>query len=247
MELKNLALKMPQQSEEFLRLSDVIDIRWYHIVLLEIVMLSPTVIILLSNFYNLNILVTLLIQLGVVLIGLPWLAMKILNCPLIYFLYNELEHVTKQIHNGFIFFLSIFFSIILGYLFLSQNYQKLLKVQNDKSELFIMTSCMVYSLVNPIFEEWFWRIFVRKIWNRQEREYKNLYISLHYAAAYGVLIYSLSSSQIITYCLTLFFFLANEVFQIIGEKSGIISSMLAQMGMHIAVSIIMIDIINRKK
>jgi len=59
----------------------------------------------------------------------------------------------------------VFFTVLGSYYLASHTGTDLVQIPLERKEIFFVTALIIYSFILPVFEEWFWRIFARKLFN----------------------------------------------------------------------------------
>jgi len=146
------------------------------------------------------------------LILLPTIIMHRLDIHLSFFLYNELHHIPHQTNRGFMYLYLVFFSVLGSYYFASHSGTDLVQIPIEKKEIFFVAALVVYSFILPLFEEWFWRLFARKLFNPHKTQLRYMILAFHYAAMSALLVFNLGSSIISSIGVTMFFAITHRFF-----------------------------------
>ena len=145
---------------------------------LEILMLIPTINIPIILYYTKNSILTMLIYFFIFGLLFPYIYMKFLSKieSIFYFYFKKEVQINKiQLRNAIILSISIFFfffSLTFGFISIL-NVKKLKKLMpfniNEKIEFWI--NLIFFSFLLPIFDNFFWRIFILKSLPQNYRYY----------------------------------------------------------------------------
>jgi membrane protease YdiL (CAAX protease family) len=136
--------------------------------------LSPIVVTISTLYFSNDALVTLLALHVISYVGIPYLYIKYLSKEgelKVYFM-NEFQDRMYQIKAGISLFASAFGLVVIAYIILFEFRHKLLMILQIPIKFnffYILFFFFFYGVVNPVLEEWFWRIFVPKTYTDSDR------------------------------------------------------------------------------
>ena len=132
---------------------------------MSFIQLSPTAITLSSLLLTKDALVTMVALLLVGYLAIPYLYIKYLSKEkeiTVYFL-NEFQDRMNQIKMGISLFGSAFGLILFSYFMMYEfkyNFLMMIYFPIKYEAFYLFILALLMSFVNPILEEWFWRIFL---------------------------------------------------------------------------------------
>lgn len=212
---------------------------------MSIIQLSPTVITLSSLLVFKDALTAVVILLLVCYLAIPYLYIKYLSKEkeiTVYFL-NEFQDRMNQIKIGISLFGSafglIFFSYFMMYEF-KYNFLMMISFPVKYEALYLFVFALLISFVNPVLEEWFWRIFLQKTYRNSDNN--KILLNINYTFFHFVLLCQIMDWKYAVGMMTNFFSIGRS-FDYIKEKYGIITCMITHIGMSFASMLVLYDIL----
>ena len=207
--------------------------------------IAPTLITISAIHFSKDALFTIVCLQAIGYLLVPYLYIRYLSKEgevQAYFL-NEVQDRFNQIKTGLSLFASAFGLVVFAYILLFEfrlNLLMILTIPIKVSAIYIFAFFVLYGIVNPVLEEWFWRIFVPKTYPDSERN--KWLLNLNYTFFHYVIIgYIMDWKYAIGVTST--FYSIGQSFEFIKKKYGIITGMICHLGMSLASTIALMDIL----
>ena len=95
---------------------------------------------------------------------------------------------------------------------------------------------VLFSFVNPVLEELFWRVFLAKCYPKTE--FYNIWVTLHYTFYHVFVLYFIFQEYpIITVCVTVIIMLVGRLFIYLRETMGFFAAVFAHLGVDMSVAL----------
>ncbi|KAL4475817.1 hypothetical protein ABPG72_011378 [Tetrahymena utriculariae] len=202
------------------------------------ILLTPITLLLLKDA-----LVTIIVLQIVCYFGLPYLYIKKISKEKeisIYFI-SEFQNRLQQIKYGITFSMVTFSLMVAYYFFLYEfkhNMLQHLDIPIKYNALYLFLFCIFLAFVNPVMEEWFWRLFLEKTLGQKKITFIQIsYMIFHYS----ILSFLMSWQMSILFTTT--FFQIAKTFSYIKENKGIISCIIGHLGLSIACTFSLLDVL----
>lgn len=204
---------------------------------------APLIVTPLALLITNDALFTMFILQVVCYLGLPYWYIKRISKEgevSIYFI-NEFHDRLAQIKYGITFAIVSFSIMVAYYVFLYEfkhNMLAMLKIPVVFNALYLFIFCIFLAVVNPIMEEWFWRLFLEKTLGQK----KSLFIQISYALFHYAILTLVMDWKLAILFSTTFYSIA-RAFSHIKETKGIISCVIGHIGLSIACTIAFLDVL----
>ncbi|EGR31537.1 hypothetical protein IMG5_107570 [Ichthyophthirius multifiliis] len=157
------------------------------------------------------------------------------------FFLSEFENRIQQIKYGITFGAVMFILLLLYYIFLYEFKHNMLQHLNlpiQFSALYLFTFLIIFQFINPILEEWFWRIFLEKYLGQ-----KNInIIHIGYTLFHLVALLQIMSLQLAFFFATSFFSLS-RTFSYVKNNKGIISCIIGHIFLSFFCGFAILDVL----
>lgn len=192
--------------------------------------------------------ITTLLSFFIVLIGAPLLYCHFFKKDIREMILDGLKDRKGQVSRGLLAcsgIVAAMFGLYLAFWHMSVKNQAWILTLNIPLERTTSTTVIffiIFSFINPVLEEFFWRVFLPK--SLKVGELYNLLVSFHYALYHIFVVHYISQCWIVSTILMLNIFILGRFLVYLRDNKGLIVGTLAHLGADMGVAVIYCHVFN---